>query len=141
MNNIVQTAITTPDLSTLVSALTAADLVATLEGTGPFTVFAPTNEAFAKLPQEAIDSLLMPENKSVLSGILTYHVVSGIYNSSDLSDEEVLTTVQGETLTVKITDGKVMIVDGKDNSAEVITADLVQSNGVVHLIDTVLMPE
>jgi len=132
---IVGLAVATPDLSTLVSAVQAADLVDTLNSEGPFTVFAPTNEAFAALPDGTLDSLLLPENKQQLSDILTYHVVAGKVMASDLSDGQVIETVNGETLTVSIKDGKVMIGD-----AEVVTADVEASNGVVHVINAVLLP-
>jgi uncharacterized surface protein with fasciclin (FAS1) repeats len=128
------------DLSTLVTALKAADLVDTLDGTDMFTVFAPTNQAFEKVPTETLQSLLMPENKSKLSSILLYHVVSGRYGSSSLSDGMMLKTVQGEELTVHISESGVSIMDAAGNSANVITADADASNGFVHIIDSVLMP-
>ena len=134
-NNIIQTAMSVSDLSTLVAAVKAADLVETLSGTGPFTVFAPTNEAFAKIPAETLSDLLKPENKDKLSSILTYHVVASKALSSDLTDGQEIPTVNGATLKVSIKDGEVMI-----NHSKVVTADLLQSNGVVHLIDSVLMP-
>jgi uncharacterized surface protein with fasciclin (FAS1) repeats len=140
MNNIIETAVNTPDLSTLVAAVTAADLVTTLQGAGPFTVFAPVNSAFAKLPKGTVETLVKPENKDQLTQILTYHVVSGTYLSSDLEDGAVITTLQGEDLTVSLLNGKVMLLDVKGQTVEVIAANLEQSNGVVHLIDTVLMP-
>ena len=133
--NIIETAVSVDDLSTLVAAVKAADLVETLSGTGPFTVFAPTNEAFAKIPAETLAELLKPENKDKLTAILTYHVVAAKALSTDLSDGQEIATVNGATLKVSIKDGMVMINDSK-----VITADLLQSNGVVHLIDSVLMP-
>lgn len=139
-SSIVSLAVATPDLSTLVSAVTAADLVDTLNGSGPFTVFAPTNAAFAALPAGTLDSLLLPENKATLSGILTYHVVAGKVMSSDLSNGQVIATVNGEKLTVEIADGKVMLVDAKGGKSTVATADVDASNGVVHVIDAVLLP-
>lgn len=134
---IVELAQATPDLSTLVDAVVAADLAETLSGDGPFTVFAPTNEAFAALPEGTLDDLLKPENKEKLAGILTYHVVAGDVMASDLSDGQKIKTVQGDELTVKImADGTVMI-----NDAKVVTADVEASNGVVHVIDAVLLPQ
>ncbi len=127
-------------LSTLVTAVQAADLVATLQGDGPFTVFAPTNAAFDELPDGTLESLLEPENQEQLAGILTYHVVSGEVMSSQLSDDQEITTVQGGTLTVDIRDGNVYIVDAEGGEAMVVTADVAASNGVVHVIDAVLMP-
>ena len=124
------------DLSTLVTAVTAADLVETLQGDGPYTVFAPTNEAFAALPPAELERLLKPANKDELANILTYHVVAGDVKSSDLSDGQMVETVQGGKLEVKIgDDGSVMIGD-----ATVVTADVAASNGTVHVIDTVLVP-
>lgn len=135
--NIVELAQATDDLSTLVSAVVAADLAETLSGDGPFTVFAPTNEAFAALPAGTLDDLLKPENKDQLTDILTFHVVAGDVMSSDLQDGQKVTTVQGDQLTVTIKDdGTVMIGD-----ATVVTADVDASNGVVHVIDTVLLPQ
>jgi len=139
-SNIVTLAVATPDLSTLVSAVTAADLVGTLNGAGPFTVFAPTNAAFAALPAGTLDSLLLPENKATLSGILTYHVVAGKVMSKDLSNGQVVKTVNGGNLTVEIAGGKVMLVDAKGGKSTVVSADVDASNGVVHVIDTVLLP-
>lgn len=124
----------TPDLSTLVSALQAADLVETLEGEGPFTVFAPTNEAFAAI-QPTVDNLLKPANKDELTKVLTYHVVPGTYTSADLKNGQKLKTVEGQDLTVSIKDGTVKV-----NDATVEKADIETSNGVVHIIDGVLVP-
>ena len=134
--DIVDVAIGSPDHTTLVAAVTAAGLVETLKGTGPFTVFAPTNAAFSALPAGTVDGLLKPENKEKLSGILTYHVVAGAVKAADLKDGQKVKTVQGEELMVSIKDGKVMI-----NGANVTAADLTGSNGVVHVIDAVLMPK
>lgn len=125
-----------PDHTTLVAAVSAADLIETLNGDGPFTVFAPTNEAFAALPEGTVDSLLEPENKDQLTSVLTYHVVSGNVMAADLSDGQVVTTLQGQELTVSIKDGKVYI-----NDAVVTGADIEGSNGVVHIIDAVLLPK
>jgi len=134
--NIVGVAAATPELSTLVEAITAADLGATLEGDGPFTVFAPTNEAFDQLPEGELERLLEPENKDELTNILTYHVVGQQALSSDLSDGQKIPTVQGGNVTVKI-DGDAV----KINNATVSTADVPASNGVVHIVDTVLIPK
>lgn len=134
--NIVQNAAASADHTTLVAAVTAAGLGETLSGAGPFTVFAPTNEAFAKLPAGAVDNLLKPEMKADLTSVLTYHVVSGAVKAADLKDGQKLKTVQGKELTVSIKDGKVMI-----NGANVTIADVVNSNGVTHVIDAVLMPK
>lgn len=139
--NIVELASGNQDLSTLVTAVTAAGLGETLSGEGPFTVFAPTNAAFSALPAGTLDTLLKPESKEQLTGILTYHVVSGKVMSKDLSDGQVVKTVQGANLTVKIMDGKVMLEDATGAMAEVTTADVDASNGVVHVINKVLMPQ
>lgn len=129
------------DLSTLVTAVTAADLAATLDDENAnFTVFAPANSAFDKLPAGTVETLLKPESKATLAGILTYHVVPAAVMSSELSDGQVVKTVQGQDLTVKLMDGKVYIVDAKGGQAQVVQADVKASNGVVHVIDTVLMP-
>lgn len=135
------------NLTTLVAALGAAGLVETLMGDGPFTVFAPTNAAFEKLPAGTVETLLQPENKATLTGILTYHVVAGSYAAADLAataekmgGKAELTTVAGGTLTVMQKDGKWVVVDAAGNAAGIETADVAQANGVVHVIDTVLMP-
>jgi len=133
--NIVETAIATPILSTLVAAVQAGGLVDTLATGGPFTVFAPTNDAFAKIPADTLASLLTPEKKSDLVNILTFHVVSGKAFSGDLRDGQEITTLQGAKLKVRITDGKVYI-----NGAQVVLADVKTKNGVVHVIDSVLLP-
>lgn len=138
--SIVVVASETPALSTLVTAVKAASLVETLEGTGPYTVFAPTNEAFDALPAGTLDTLLKPENVDQLKSILTYHVVSGKVLASDLKDGQVITTVQGGTLTVSITDGKVYLIDAKGNKVMVEKADVNADNGVVHVIGGVLLP-
>ncbi|MBC7651542.1 MAG: fasciclin domain-containing protein [Deinococcales bacterium] len=134
--DVVDIAIGSPDHTTLVAAVTAAGLVETLKGAGPFTIFAPSNAAFAALPAGTVDGLLKPESKAALSNILTYHVVAGAVKAADLKDGQKITTLQGEELTVTIKEGKVMI-----NGANVTAADLKGSNGVVHVIDAVLMPK
>jgi len=134
--NIVENAAGSADHTTLVAAVKAAGLAETLSGTGPFTVFAPTNEAFNKLPAGTVDKLLKPEMKKDLTNILTYHVVSGKMMAADLKDGQKLKTVQGGELTVSVKDGKVMI-----NGANVTIADVVSSNGVTHVVDAVLMPK
>ena len=139
--NIVENAVNSKDHTTLVAAVKAAGLVETLQGKGPFTVFAPTNAAFTKLPAGTVDTLLKPESKATLTKILTYHVVPGKLNAADLKDGQKLKTVEGEELTVKASGGKVMIVDAKGGSSTVTIADVNQSNGVIHVIDTVLMPK
>jgi uncharacterized surface protein with fasciclin (FAS1) repeats len=138
--NIVQNAVNSKDHTTLVAAVKAAGLVDTLEGKGPFTVFAPTNAAFAKLPAGTVDNLVKPENKATLTKILTYHVVPGKLEESDLTDGKKLKTVQGEELTVKRSGDKVMIVDAKGNSADITIPNVNQSNGVIQVVDSVLMP-
>jgi uncharacterized surface protein with fasciclin (FAS1) repeats len=138
--NIIQNAVNSKDHTTLVAAVKAAGLVDTLQGKGPFTVFAPTNAAFGKLPAGTVDTLVKPENKATLTKILTYHVVPGKLEASDLPDGKKLKTVEGEELTVKEADGRVMIVDAKGGTATVTIANVNQSNGVIHVIDTVLMP-
>lgn len=134
--DIVVLATETEALSTLVSAVKAADLVETLQSEGPFTVFAPTNEAFNALPEGTLEDLLKPENKEKLAGILKYHVVSGKVMSTDLEDGMTTATVAGNEITVKLADGNAMI-----NDATVVSADVAASNGVVHVIDKVLLPE
>ena len=132
---IVDIAVATPDLSTLVAALKAGDLVKTLSGKGPFTVFAPTNEAFAALPAGALAYLLKPENKAQLDAVLTYHVVSGKIRGQDLLDGEKITTVEGQKLSVRLLGKEIFI-----NSAKVTIGDVNASNGIVHIIDGVLIP-
>ncbi|MBA3972371.1 MAG: fasciclin domain-containing protein [Bacteroidetes bacterium] len=133
--NIVENAIGSSDHTTLVAAVTQAGLAETLTGTGPFTVFAPTNAAFGAVPKATLDNLMKPAMKADLTKILTYHVVPGALKAADLSDGQELTTVQGQKLKVSVKGGKVMI-DG----ATVTIADVVSSNGVTHVIDGVLMP-
>ena len=145
--NIVENAASSADHTTLVAAVKQADLVATLQGPGPFTVFAPTNAAFAKLPAGTVESLLKPENKDTLTKILTYHVVAGNMDSVAIAKAiragkgtATLTTVQGEPLTAKMMGGKVMLTDAKGGMSTVTIANVYQSNGVIHVVDTVLMP-
>src|SRR6202171_5329394 len=138
--NIVQNAVNSKDHTTLVAAVKAAGLVDTLESKGPFTVFAPTNAAFGKLPAGTVDTLVKPENKATLTKILTYHVVPGKLEASDLTDGKKLKTVEGEVLTVKKSGDAVMIVDAKGGSSTVTIPNVNQSNGVIHVVDTVLMP-
>ena len=138
--NIIQNAVNSKDHTTLVAAVKAAGLVETLETKGPFTVFAPTNAAFGKLPAGTVDTLVKPENKATLTKILTYHVVPGKLEASSLTNGKKLKTVEGEELTVKLADGKVWIVDAKGGSSSVTIANVNQSNGVIHVVDTVLMP-
>src|SRR6202049_722912 len=129
--NIIQNAVNSKDHTTLVAAVKAAGLVDTLSGPGPFTVFAPTNEAFAALPAGTLDSLLKPENKSVLAGILTYHVVSGSVYAKDVKAGAVM-TVNGAKFTVSVDNGSVVITDAKGNKAKIIKTDIAASNGVIH---------
>jgi uncharacterized surface protein with fasciclin (FAS1) repeats len=145
--NIIQNAVESKDHTTLVAAVKAAGLVDTLSGAGPFTVFAPTNEAFDKLPAGTVDTLLKPENKDTLVKILTYHVVAGKVSARDLmkmikkgGGKATLKTVQGEDLTAAIVDGKIVLTDAKGGTSTVTIADVFQSNGVIHVVDTVLMP-
>jgi uncharacterized surface protein with fasciclin (FAS1) repeats len=133
--DIVDTAVAAGQFKTLAAALTAAGLVDTLKGPGPFTVFAPTDAAFAKLPAGTVDTLLKPENKAKLTAILTYHVVPGKVMAADVVKLSEAKTVEGAMVTVKVNGGKVMI-----NNATVTTADVEASNGVIHVIGTVLMP-
>lgn len=133
--DIVDTAVSAGNFTTLVAAVKAADLVETLKGAGPFTVFAPTDAAFEALPAGTIDDLLKPENKAKLASILTYHVVAGKVMSTDLSDGMTPDTVNGETVTIK-TEGGVTI-----NGTTVSTADIDADNGVIHVVDAVLMPK
>jgi uncharacterized surface protein with fasciclin (FAS1) repeats len=138
--NIIQNAVNSKDHTTLVAAVKAAGLVSTLEGKGPFTVFAPTNAAFGKLPAGTVDTLVKPENKATLTKILTYHVVPGKLEAADLTDGKVLKTAEGGELTVKRSGNEVMIVDAKGGSSTVTISNVNQSNGVIHVVDTVLMP-
>lgn len=145
--NIIENAVNSKDHTTLVAAVKAADLVATLQGAGPFTVFAPTDAAFNKLPKGTVETLIKPENKKTLTDILTYHVVSGKLDSKSLADlikkgngKAELKTVNGEILTVMMTGKKVVLKDAKGGMSTVTIADVYQSNGVIHVIDTVVMP-
>jgi uncharacterized surface protein with fasciclin (FAS1) repeats len=145
--NIVENAVNSADHTTLVAAVQAAGLVETLSGAGPFTVFAPTNDAFAKLPAGTVDTLLLPENKDQLVKILTCHVVAARALSTDIvgmieadGGMHKVGTVGGCEFTASLKDGMVMIEDGQGNMASVTIADVVQSNGVIHVIDTVLLP-
>ena len=131
--DIVDTAVAAGNFQTLVSAVEAAGLVDTLKGEGPFTVFAPTDVAFAKIPQEQLESLL--ENKTQLTAVLTYHVIAGKVMSTDLTDDMAVATVQGDNVTINLDEDGVMV-----NDAKVVQADIECINGVVHAIDTVLMP-
>ena len=143
---IVANAVNSPDHTTLVAAVKAAGLVDTLSGDGPFTVFAPTNAAFAKLPAGTVDTLVRPENQAALQSVLTYHVVPGRVTAADLmgliaagGGQARLTTVQGATLTARMMGDQVMLVDGKGGMSHVTQADVMQSNGVIHVVDSVLM--
>jgi uncharacterized surface protein with fasciclin (FAS1) repeats len=145
--NIVQNAVNSKDHTTLVAAAKAAGLVDTLEGSGPFTVFAPTNEAFAKLPPGTVDTLLKPENKAMLVAVLTYHVVPGRYTAADLMKmvraghgTATLKTVQGEPLTFSQNDTHLFVTGAKSGVAEVTIPNVMQSNGVIHVVSSVLVP-
>jgi uncharacterized surface protein with fasciclin (FAS1) repeats len=147
-SNIVETAVAAGNFKTLAAALGAAGLVETLKGAGPFTVFAPTDAAFAKLPAGTLEKLLKPENKAQLVQILTYHVVAGNLDAAavlkaikDGKGKVKLTTVSGGTLTASLKDGKVILTDEKGGFATVTATDLKAGNGVVHVIDTVVMPK
>lgn len=144
---IVDVAVASPDHTTLVSAVQAAGLVETLSGAGPFTVFAPTNAAFAKLPAGTVESLTQPANRAALTGILTYHVVPGRVSATDLGGlidagggRATLTTVQGGALTATRENGSIRLTDARGGTSTVTAADLAGSNGVIHVIDTVVMP-
>ena len=145
--NIIENAVNSKDHTTLVAAVKAAGLVETLSGAGPFTVFAPVNSAFAALPAGTVDNLLKPENKDMLTKVLTYHVVPGKVDSKsvvkmikDGGGKAMAKTVQGEELTFSLKGKDVIVTDAKGNMAKVTTADVYQSNGVIHVIDKVLMP-
>lgn len=136
-----------PDFSTLVSAIQSAQLVDTLNGDGPFTVFAPTNAAFDKIPADTRNGLMQPAQRDALTGILTYHVVPGRVDAATLTRQieqgggsATLTTVQGGTLTARVVDGTVTLTDAAGNTSRVVTTDVAASNGVIHAIDTVVMP-
>jgi uncharacterized surface protein with fasciclin (FAS1) repeats len=145
--NIVQNAVNSKDHTTLVAAVKAAGLVDTLQSPGPFTVFAPTNDAFAKLPAGTVDTLLKPENKQTLTTVLTYHVVAGRMSAKDLMDKvkanggkAMFKTVAGGEITIAEKNGKLSIWDAKGGSAQITIQNVNQSNGVIHVVDTVLLP-
>lgn len=145
--NIIENAVNSKDHTTLVAAVKAAGLVETLQGPGPFTVFAPVNAAFAALPAGTVDTLLKPESKGTLTAVLTYHVVPGRLNSQALmrlikenNGKAMLKTVQGEELTAMLSHDMIAITDAKGGTAKVSIANVNQSNGVIHVIDKVLMP-
>jgi uncharacterized surface protein with fasciclin (FAS1) repeats len=145
--NIVENAVHSRDHTTLVAAVKAAGLVDTLEGPGPFTVFAPVNGAFSKLPKGTVENLLKPENKDMLTAVLTYHVVAGKHSAAELAQEvkagggrAMLKTVQGEPLTVVEAGSRLEVIDAKGERSMITIADVNQSNGVIHVIDTVLLP-
>src|SRR5262247_4932450 len=145
--NIIQNAVNSKEHTTLVAAVKAAGLVETLQGPGPFTVFAPTNAAFAKLPPGTVDSLLKPEMKAKLTGVLTYHVVPGRLSAKDLMEAAqrnggtaVLKTVEGESLSVESKGNAIIIRDAKGNASKVTIQNVFQSNGVIHVVDSVLLP-
>ncbi len=146
--NIIENAVNSKDHTTLVAAVKAADLVATLSSAGPFTVFAPTNDAFGKLPAGTVETLVKPENKGTLTTILTYHVVAGKWNAKDIAAQikagngtATLKTVQGGTLKASMKGKNLILTDEKGGMAKVTIADVNQSNGVIHVIDTVVMPK
>ena len=146
--NIIENEVNSKDHTTLVAAVKAAGLVDTLSGAGPFTVFAPTNEAFAKLPKGTVDGLLKPDAKPMLTKVLTYHVVAGKMNAADLKQaikdgkgKAMLKTVEGESLTVEQQGANLELIDAKGGKSKITIADVNQSNGVIHVVDTVLMPK
>jgi uncharacterized surface protein with fasciclin (FAS1) repeats len=146
--NIVENAVNSKDHTTLVAAVKAAGLVETLESAGPFTVFAPTNDAFNKLASGTVDNLLKPENKGRLTSVLTYHVISGRIDSKTLMDwitknggTYTATTVEGDKLTFSMKGNKLMVMDDSGNTAKITIKDVYQENGVIHVIDTVLLPK
>jgi uncharacterized surface protein with fasciclin (FAS1) repeats len=145
--NIIQNAVNSKNHTTLVAAVKAAGLVDTLSGKGPFTVFAPTNDAFAKLPAGTVDKLLKPENKDQLTQVLTYHVVPGRITAKKLMEmigkgggKATLKTVEGADLTFEMKDGTIWVWDAKGDNAKITVKNVMQSNGVIHVIDTVLLP-
>ncbi len=145
--NIVENAVNSKDHTTLVAAVTAAGLVDTLSGPGPFTVFAPTNAAFAKLPAGTVETLVKPENKATLTSILTYHVVAGRVTAADVMKAikagrgtAKLTTVNGGTLSAKMMGKRIMLTDAKGGMSHVTIGNVIQSNGVIHVVDAVLLP-
>jgi uncharacterized surface protein with fasciclin (FAS1) repeats len=145
--NIIENAVNSKDHTTLVAAVKAAGLVETLMGDGPFTVFAPVNKAFAKLPEGTVDTLLKPENKGALQGVLTYHVVAGRFSAKELRAKikegggtATLTSVEGDELTFKMKGSKIQITDTKGGKSMVTIPNVFQSNGVIHVVDSVLLP-
>jgi len=145
--SIVDTAVSSPDHKTLVAALKAAGLVETLQGDGPFTVFAPTDDAFARLPAGTVEGLLQPENKDQLTAVLTYHVVAGRIGSGAIAEgirgnggSVQYSTVQGQPLTFRMMGDRVVVEDGNGGVAHIAASDLEQSNGVIHVIDSVVLP-
>lgn len=145
--NIIENAVNSKDHTTLVAAVKAADLVETLSGTGPFTVFAPVNAAFAALPAGTVENLLKPENKAALTSVLTYHVVPGVIDSKSVAKmikdgkgKAMAKTAQGAELTFSMEGKNLILTDAKGNKGKVTIADVYQSNGIIHVIDTVLMP-
>ena len=145
--NIIENAVNSKDHTTLVAAVKAAGLVDTLSGKGPFTVFAPTNDAFDDLPKGTVETLVKPENKKQLTGILTYHVVPGLHTAEDIGaaikkgeGKAVFKTANGENLTATMNGGKLVLTDSKGGKATVTIGDVTQSNGVIHVVDKVLMP-
>ena len=142
--NIVENAVNSKDHTTLVAVVKAADLVATLQSKGPFTVFAPTNAAFDKLPAGTVETLVKPENKKTLQTILTYHVIAGKMNSSNIkkgNGKATLKTVSGGTLTAMMKGKDLILTDENGSMSKVTIADVYQSNGVIHVVDTVLLPK
>lgn len=146
--DIIEIASGAEDFSTLVAAVKAAGLVATLQGEGPFTVFAPTNDAFGKLPEGTVATLLKPENKGTLTAVLTYHVVAGEFDAASIisaiklgGGEAMIKTVQGGTITATLNDGKVVLIDENGGKSTVTAADVDASNGVIHAIDMVVLPK
>lgn len=145
---VVEVAVGSKDHSTLVAAVQAAGLVETLSGKGPFTVFAPVNAAFEKLPKGTVETLLKPENKGTLAAVLTYHVVAGNLLAADVlkaieagGGKAEVTTVQGAKLTARVEDGKVVLTDAKGGKSTIVATDLKATNGVIHVIDTVVLPQ
>lgn len=146
-NNIVENAASVDNFSTLVTAVKAAELVEVLQSKGPFTVFAPTNDAFGKLPKEILSNLLKPENKAALQKVLTYHVVKGNLMAEDVLNaikknggKLKVKSVSGDSFTVTTQDGSVVIIDAKGNTSKIVKTDVNSSNGVIHVIDTVILP-
>ena len=146
--NIIENAVNSKDHTTLLAAVKAADLVETLQGDGPFTVFAPVNKAFEKLPKGTVETLLKPENKATLTAVLTYHVIPGKISAADFvaavkkgGGEATYKTVEGEELTVRQDGRRLEIIDAKGGKSFVMIADVNQKNGVIHVVDTVLMPK